>query len=394
MLRNYLMIVLAIAVVAIYATTASAGNLGLVDNGDMEAQNRFSACCGEWGTPDDGDPNTPFAGSTPTGRPDAFHHSGTPTAVWSDRIGVYNPTGVPHPVTSGIHALWLEDPLFGVESEFRSFAGDSACCGGDFLGTNTGNLPGVGLAGRSVTFGWEWDYDITKVGGLDVDVFSGTIRISKGVSTDLNLDETDFTELIINTGTGSSGGYVSFSTTIALDPDDAQFDFIFNTSDRNKDKIEAGGDRETARGTMFVDDVFTSGAIFADLGPLSNINVGSKGKTPIMLQLTDVDVSTLLVGDPVLIDGGGTAVSPLSTNDSGNQTLLLVSTQEMVASGVLDGTSESLRVTGFLLDGTVFEANSAFGGSGGLAAIGSVPEPSSLILLGLGGMGLLFRRKR
>jgi hypothetical protein len=129
----------------------------------------------------------------------------------------------------------------------------------------------------------------------------------------------------------------------------------------------------------------------ASLGPIPNINIGSKGKTPLHLQLTGVDVSTLMIGDP---DLGGIPVGPLFTSEEDGQTVIHVSTQELIANGILDGTSDSLLVAGQLLDGTFFEALGTFSQSGGLAAVSAVPEPSSLILLGLGGVGWMFRRRR
>ena len=246
MLRSYLKVSFVMSVAALIgmsALSASAGNLGLVDNGDMETVNRFSP----WGDPDDGDPN--WAGSTPTGRPDAWHHSATPTAVWSDPNSAF---GGPHPTTSGIHALWLEDsdPNAGAlttEAEFRSFAGIPNI-GGDFFGTRAGLIPDIGDPNRVLTVSWEWDWDITSDPNH---VFSGTVRISDTVGGGLDLTGT-ITDHIFNTGTGSSGGYTSFSVDIPLSATDAQFDIIFNTGDRGAADFEG---RLNATGTMFVDDV-------------------------------------------------------------------------------------------------------------------------------------------
>ncbi len=88
MTRNCLTIVFAIAVVAIYATTASAGNLGLVDNGDIELESRFAPH------------GTPGVDSV-TGFADAWHHSATSDGMWSDPDI--------HPFTSFNHSLWLDD---------------------------------------------------------------------------------------------------------------------------------------------------------------------------------------------------------------------------------------------------------------------------------------------
>ncbi len=250
MMRNYLkfcVVVSAAALIGMTATIASAGNLGLVDNGDMELVNRFAP----WGDPDDGDPN--WAGSTPTGRPDAFHHSATPTAVWSD-------PNVPHPVTSGIHALWLEDSdpngALTSEAEFRSYAGDSGCCVTPTLPAgdphNTGNIPG-GNPFRSLDVSWSWDYSITNDPNQ---VFTGTVRTSSVVGTGLDLtdggDPNNIVEYNFFTGTGSSGGYVGFSVNIPIAADVRQFDIIFNTGDRTADDFDG---RLNATGTMFVDDV-------------------------------------------------------------------------------------------------------------------------------------------
>jgi hypothetical protein len=126
------------------------------------------------------------------------------------------------------------------------------------------------------------------------------------------------------------------------------------------------------------------------LGDLPDINIGSQGKTPLHLLLTEVDASSLLIGDPNLAG----SISPLRVKQAGDdQTIIHVSTQALVAGGAIDLTSTSLQVTGFLENGTAFTASSSFNPPS-LSALSAVPEPSSLILLGLGSMGLLFRRKR
>ena len=236
MTRNCLTIVFAIAVVAIYAMTASAGNLGLVDNGDIELESRFAP----HGTPNGGDPNAP--GDSVTGFADAWHHSATDDGMWSDPNT--------DPFVSFNHSLWLADSLVGSEAEARSFAGNSTCCGGG--GTRTGNLPDVGVPGRILTVSWEWDYTITSDPNH---VFTATIRTSEFVGTglDLNTDPNfGFTETFVFTGTGSSGGFVPGSATVALADDAAQWDIIFNTGDRTAPDF---GGRLNATGVMFVDDV-------------------------------------------------------------------------------------------------------------------------------------------
>jgi hypothetical protein len=234
MMRSYLnfcFVISAAALIGLSATIASAGNLGLVDNGDMELASRFSP----HGTPGVDSPN---------GFADAWHHGGE--SEWSN--------DTTDPVTSGTHSLYLPDTLISGWSEMRSFAGDSACCGGDFFGINTGNIPDVGSAGRSLNVGWNWDWDITSG-----QVFSGTVRISTVVGTGLDLsdggDPNNITEYFFFTdGSANSGGFQNFATNIPLDPAAAQFDIIFNTGDRSLANDSDPGKLD-AMGTMFVDDV-------------------------------------------------------------------------------------------------------------------------------------------
>ena len=75
----------AAAVVALGGTSASAGDLGLVQNGDMELESRFAP----HGTPGE---------DTPAGIPDAWGHSGH--TGWSNTVD---------PVLSGVHSLRLRD---------------------------------------------------------------------------------------------------------------------------------------------------------------------------------------------------------------------------------------------------------------------------------------------
>jgi hypothetical protein len=230
MMRSYLKFgMIAAALISLSAMTASAGDLGLVENGDMELESRFAP----HGTPGVDHPN---------GYADAWHHDAT--ASWSD-------PNVPDPTTSGIHSLKLPDASPVGFSEMRSFAGDSTCCSpGGPGGPRTGTIPGIGDAGRILTVGWQWNWDITSDPNH---VFTGTIRISDTVGAGLDLTGT-ITDHFFFTSGANSGGFQSFSTDIALSPTDSQFDIIFNTGNRTLDDADPG--KFDVLGTLFVDDVF------------------------------------------------------------------------------------------------------------------------------------------
>ena len=224
-MRSYLKFgIFAAALIAMSASIASAANLGIQINGDIEAGSRFL----DWGPPGLVHPN---------GYPDGWHSG--PDASWSDPNT--------DPTTSPVHSLKMPDASVASPfSEYRSFAR---------------NLSGVGSA-RVLTVSWKWNWDITG----DVDdpndvgappVFTGTIRISTsatGGSLDLGGAITD--HFYFTDGSASSGGYDMFMTTIALGAADASYDIIFNTGDRTL------GDANPAKfgleGTMFVDDVSAS----------------------------------------------------------------------------------------------------------------------------------------
>ena len=202
----------AAAVFALTGTSASAGDLGLILNGDMEAESQFAP----HGTPGVDHPN---------GFADGFHHGGT--SAWSN--------GTTDPVTSGVHSLWLPDvSTFGWD-EMRSFAKD---------------LPGVGNAGRTLDLSWNWNWDITS-GQL----FTATVRVSTAPtfgSLDLGGAITD--HLFFTDGSANSGGFQTFLASIPLSAADASFDIIFNTGDRSLPNDSDPGKLD-ATGTMFVDDV-------------------------------------------------------------------------------------------------------------------------------------------
>ena len=200
----------AAAIVALLATTASAGDLGLVENGDIELESRFAP----HGTPGVDHPN---------GYPDAWHHSAT--SAWSN--------GTTDPSTSGIHSLWLPDTLTDNHAEHRSFA-DA--------------LPNVGNPNRDLVLSWNWQWDITSAVG---DQFSATVRISKGAVGGLDLGGAITDHVVLTGGAASSGGFVTGGISIPLAADDASYDIIFRTRDNAGDSSETG--------VMFVDDV--SGSI-------------------------------------------------------------------------------------------------------------------------------------
>ena len=78
--------------------------------------------------------------------------------------------------------------------------------------------------------------------------------------------------------------------------------------------------------------------------------------------MQDVNIDTFLFGDPVLIDNGATAISPLrfayeDVSDDGLMDLTLkFSTADLVESGLLGPDTVEGLLTGELLDGTLFES--------------------------------------
>lgn len=199
----------AASVLAFSATGALAGDLGLIVNGDIETESRFTP----HGTPGVDSPN---------GFADGWHHSDQ--ATWSN--------GTTDPATSGIHSLMIVDDnvggLVNISREFRSFATE---------------IPNVGTLGRTLDLSWNWYWDITS---LPTDTFSATVRISDGpvISFDLVGNIVDH---VFQTGSGNSGGFQAFLASIPLSATDQSFDIIFKSEDRN------GAADET--GTFFIDDV-------------------------------------------------------------------------------------------------------------------------------------------
>lgn len=217
MMRSYLKFVtLTVALMGLSTMQALAGDLGLVGNGDMELESRFSP----HGTPGVDHPN---------GYADGWHHSST--SAWSN--------GTTDPVTSGIHSLWLPDALISDMAEMRSFAGGSE-----------GDIPGAHFPGRTLDLSWNWDWDITSG-----QVFTATVRISDTIGGGLDLGGTITDHFFFTDGSASSGGFQNFATSIPLSATDKSFDIIFNTGDRSLPNDSDPG-KFDATGTMFVDDVF------------------------------------------------------------------------------------------------------------------------------------------
>ncbi|MCH7752719.1 MAG: hypothetical protein IH898_11265, partial [Planctomycetes bacterium] len=146
-------------------------------------------------------------------------------------------------------------------------------------------------------------------------------------------------------------------------------------------------------------------------GSANPVNLKSKGVLPVAIlgtdefDVTEVDFDSLLFGDPLLIDNGGTAVSPLRSgledvNGDGLLDLTLkFSTRDLVEFGALGFDTVEGLLTGELLDGTPFEGLDSIrivppnGSKGNSLKISTVPEPTTSALA-LAALCLAMSRRR
>ena len=129
----------------------------------------------------------------------------------------------------------------------------------------------------------------------------------------------------------------------------------------------------------------------------NSINLEGEGVLPVAILTADdfdalnVNIATLLFGDPVLLGSGGTAVSPLSSaieDVNGNGFLdlsLMFSITEMVGFDALGPDTIEGLLTGETFDGTPYA---------GTDSIHIIPEPATLTLVALALLGLLAHGRR
>ncbi len=216
----------AAAVVALAGTSVSAGDLGLVVNGDMEVESRFAP----HGTP---------GADTPAGVPDGWHHSG--------HTG-WNNAG--DPVAGGLHSQRLSDFNGAIGGVFNPPIVD-ATLGWEEGRSFAADLPGVGNPNRlPLDLSWDWNWNMTSG-----PVFTATVRISDAPTFGgLDLGGTITDHFFFTDGNANSGGWQTFLASIPLTATDASFDIIFNTGDRS---LANDGDpgKFDAVGSLFVDNV-------------------------------------------------------------------------------------------------------------------------------------------
>ena len=150
----------------------------------------------------------------------------------------------------------------------------------------------------------------------------------------------------------------------------------------------------------------------------NSVNLKSKGVLPVAVlstddfDVSDIDVSTLLFGDPSLLDENGTAASPLryafeDVSDDGLLDLTLkFSMRDLVGYDALGPETIEGLLTGELFDGTPIEgfdtirivppngSNGNNGSSESVVLASAIPEPSSLLLAALGLLGVGLNRRR
>ena len=151
----------------------------------------------------------------------------------------------------------------------------------------------------------------------------------------------------------------------------------------------------------------------------NSVNLKSKGVLPVAIlstdefDVSDINVTTLLFGDPLLLDDGGTPASPLryafeDVSDDGLLDLTLkFSMRDLVGYDALGPDTIEGLLTGELFDGTPIEgldsirivppngSNGSSGASGNSVLVSSaIPEPSSATLAACPLLGLAVRRRR
>ena len=152
-------------------------------------------------------------------------------------------------------------------------------------------------------------------------------------------------------------------------------------------------------------------AVDVDVKPIGNepapINLKSKGKLPVAIlssndfNALDIDLATLVFGDPVLIADGGNLVTPTSPLTSSYEDVnrdglvdltLKFGIQELIENGVLGPETTQGYVTANLYDGAVIAGRDM------VAIVPAtkkyVPEPGSLCLLLAGLPGWMMLRRK
>jgi len=168
---------------------------------------------------------------------DYWHHS--QNATWSN--------GTTDPVVSGVHSLFIFDNTAAgpfSKEEFRSFATDIPID------------PATGMIATSLSFRWNWAYDIT--GGIDPR-FNALFRFSNAPNFSLDLGPPVLQVPVFtdkpNTADPITGDllFEQQDITIAIPAGALTYDILFQTADNSG----AGGGVDST-GTMFIDDVTVS----------------------------------------------------------------------------------------------------------------------------------------